>query len=70
MLNHSEIADIEQRLSDAGRSVADLCRAAGIAETTWGRWKRGDFYPSYTKSLSVQAAMAEMTDSDTEGAAQ
>lgn len=57
MFDLNEIDAMERRLSDAGLTVSDLCREAKIAETTWGRWKRGDFFPSWKKAQAVSAAM-------------
>jgi transposase-like protein len=31
---------IEARLDASGRTVADLCREAGLARSTWDRWRR------------------------------
>jgi predicted transcriptional regulator len=61
MLDQAEIAKIEERLNDSGKSVAELCREAKIAETTWGRWKRGDFHPSFSKSKAVLGAVDRLT---------
>lgn len=63
MLTPSDIAKIEARLADAGKTVADMCREADIAQTTWGRWKRGEFYPSFRSAQQVEAAVASLTGS-------
>lgn len=57
MFDPRNIEATEARLHAAGRTVADLCRAANIAQTTWGRWKRGDFLPSYRKAQKVDDAL-------------
>lgn len=57
MFDPQNIADTEARLEAAGVTVADLCRAARIAQTTWGRWKRGDYFPSYRKAREVDEAL-------------
>lgn len=50
------VAKIETGLSAKGLTVADLCRKAGIAQTTWGRWKGGKFEPrDTTKKLVIDA---------------
>lgn len=50
------VSQIETGLSDKGLTVADLCRKAGIAQTTWGRWKGGKFQPrDETKELVIKA---------------
>jgi hypothetical protein len=41
-----EIADIEQRLADAGESVGEYCKRAGINRSTWTRWKAGATAPN------------------------
>lgn len=38
--------DIEQLGADAGLSVADICRRAGIAHSTFTRWRKGDTEPT------------------------
>lgn len=70
MLNQAEIQKIEEELTVAGKSVAELCRVAEIAETTWGRWKRGEFHPSYRKAQAVKDALNQVVNSSSEGAAQ
>ncbi|ETA53990.1 helix-turn-helix domain-containing protein [Ponticoccus alexandrii] len=52
----TEIAKIEGRLCRAGQTVAELCRRAAIARSTWQRWKRGDTEPNMATWLTVQAA--------------
>lgn len=61
MLSPSDIDQIEAKLADHGKSVADLCREADIAQTTWWRWKSGAFFPSYRKARKVEAAVAALT---------
>lgn len=39
------IADIEARASDAKVTIRDLCEQAGIASSTFSRWKRSDKNP-------------------------
>lgn len=56
MLTHAKISEIEARVKGVGSTVAELCREAGVAETTWGRWKRQDFHPSYAKAMAVVEA--------------
>ncbi len=47
---------METQLKELKLSVADLCRKAGIAQTTWGRWKRGEFEPrDATKKDVIEA---------------
>jgi hypothetical protein len=47
MLQPDDIPKMEEALAERGIPVAELCRQAGIAETTWGRWKRDKFKPSF-----------------------
>jgi predicted transcriptional regulator len=50
------VAKIEEGLVEKGFTVADLCRKAGIAQTTWGRWKGGKFEPrDKTKQVVIDA---------------
>lgn len=41
-----DMTGIEGRLKDRGLTVADLCRAAEIARSTWDRWRRGETEPN------------------------
>lgn len=66
MLERTEIEQIEAKLSEHGKPVAELCREAGIAETTWGRWKRGDFHPSYAKAKAVREALSRIAGASAE----
>jgi hypothetical protein len=61
MLQPKDIPNMEASLADKGFSVADLCRRAKIAETTWWRWKQGNFNPSWRAWFDVQTAFLEMT---------
>lgn len=60
MLNPDDIPKMETKLTEKGFSVAELCRRAGIAETTWGRWKRKEFMPSFRAWTDVITAYGKM----------
>lgn len=60
MLDPADINHMEQQLKERGIPVAELCRRAKIAETTWGRWKAQAFHPSYRKAQAVKAAFADL----------
>jgi predicted transcriptional regulator len=47
--------EIERRASVAGLSMADVCRSAGIARSTFSRWKAGETEPT----LSVYRRLCE-----------
>lgn len=50
------VAKIEDGLAAEGLTVADLCRKAGIAQTTWSRWKGEKFEPrDATKKQIIEA---------------
>ena len=38
-------ADIEERAKKAGKTMAEVCREAGIAPSTFSRWKNGTTKP-------------------------
>lgn len=61
------ISQIETGLGESGIPVAELCRKAGIAQTTWGRWKSGKFLPRDETRETVIAAYNELTDSQPAG---
>lgn len=60
MFTPEKIPEIEAALAANGVSVAQFCREAEIAETTWGRWKNDQFMPSYRAAVRVQAAIKRM----------
>ena len=60
MVHPTDIPKMEQTLSAAGVPVAELCRRAKIAETTWGRWKGEKFKPSYSAWEKVAEAYSEI----------
>ncbi len=39
-------AEIEARAKDAGMSIVEVCRKAGIAPSTFYRWKAGETEPT------------------------
>jgi hypothetical protein len=53
------IADVEARLLVARKSVAALCRLAGLNQTTWVRWKNGGRAKAESWE-KIEAALAEL----------
>jgi hypothetical protein len=51
---------IEGRLDASGRTVADLCREAGLARSTWDRWRRGETEPNMRSWRSVTDAVERL----------
>lgn len=37
---------IEVKAAACGKSMAAVCREAGIAQSTWSRWRRGETEPT------------------------
>jgi transcriptional regulator with XRE-family HTH domain len=37
---------IEAKAAACGKSMAEVCRDAGIAQSTWSRWRRGETEPT------------------------
>lgn len=70
MFQPTDIQAMEAQLSEAGIPVAELCRRADIAETTWGRWKGGKFHPSYSAWTKVTKAYSQIISPDEQAAAQ
>lgn len=62
MLDPAKIEDMEEALRARRVPVAELCRRAGINATTWGRWKKGDFAPSYRAGKAVAAAFERLIE--------
>jgi predicted transcriptional regulator len=55
---HLTPADIEQRAHAMGLSLAEVCRRAGIAQSTWVRWKAGLSEPRLHVYRALVAATA------------
>lgn len=60
-LHPDNIPEMEAALAASGASVAEMCRRAGIAETTWGRWKRREVSPTFKTWGSVVCAFQGLT---------
>lgn len=50
---------IETRLKAAGHTVTKLCETAGLARSTWDRWRRGETEPNF-KSWRLAKEAADM----------
>lgn len=60
-MERETLARMEAELARHGLSVRALCLKAGVAETTWGRWKRGEVGPQLRTWTRVEAAFREIT---------
>jgi hypothetical protein len=60
MSHPEQIPEMELALSANGKTVAEMCRLAGVAETTWGRWKRKEVSPTFKSWDAVCAAYCEL----------
>lgn len=56
MTLQDEIDAIESRVRAKGRTVRDLCIEAGVARSTWDRWRRGETEPNMKTLRQVRAA--------------
>lgn len=66
---HNAIQSVETALRERRISVARLCRDAGIAQTTWVRWKSGKFSPSAPAWAKIEAALAPLVAESAEESA-
>lgn len=64
----AEIDRIEGALRDRKVSVAEMCREAGIAHSTWTRWKSGATAPNHKTWQAVRAAVAMLTKPEEDAA--
>lgn len=55
---------VEARLREADVAVNDFCARAGIARSTWTRWKSGGMAPNLATWDKVKAALFEMVDAE------
>lgn len=59
-----EIHAIEARAKAGGVQMAGVLREAGVAQSTWLRWRRGVVAPTLPTLRKVQGALdARLTDS-------
>lgn len=63
------IPKMEAALSERGISVAEMCRRASVAETTWGRWKRKEVSPTFKTWDAVGEAFKALIDPAGQGSA-
>lgn len=56
----NEIATIESRITQAGVSLADFLKLAGVDNSTWWRWKTGNATPLLTSWRAVEAQIAKL----------
>jgi len=59
-----QLTALEQRAADANVPMADILQAAGVARTTWTRWKRSDFDPRLSTLRKLHAALDEKLRAD------
>ncbi len=57
MTHQISVLEMESRLARNGVSVARLCREAGISQSTWSRWKKGDTSPRESTIRVLENAM-------------
>jgi transcriptional regulator with XRE-family HTH domain len=51
-------SDIERLAKEAGIPIGDVCRRAGIAQSTWSRWKRGKTNPRMDVYMRLRDVVA------------
>jgi transcriptional regulator with XRE-family HTH domain len=56
-----DMAGIEDRIRANGRSIRQLCIEAGIARSTWDRWRRGETEPNTKTWRAVMTAADVLT---------
>ncbi len=63
-LHPRDIPVMEANLAANGATVAELCRRASIAQTTWGRWKNGTVLPGFRAWDAASAAYKSLVSED------
>lgn len=53
------VEQIEKRAKEAGLSIAEVCRKASVANSTFTRWKSGDTNPNYAKLVAIQGVLEQ-----------
>jgi predicted transcriptional regulator len=56
------IEEIECRAKNSGISIEDLCKAAGVAPSTFYRWKSGDTSPTLITVERIFNAAEEISE--------
>jgi transcriptional regulator with XRE-family HTH domain len=51
-------SEVEEHAKAAGKTMADVCREAGIAQSTFSRWKAGHTSPTLEKYNALLKAAA------------
>ena len=54
------IPTVEAALSEAGISIASMCRRAEIAQSSWHRWKLNGVTPRESSRARVSAALESL----------
>ena len=60
MAHEIDIATAEERLRIAGKTVAELCRKADIAQSTWCRWKSRSNSPRRITAKAIRQALDQI----------
>lgn len=55
--------------NDRGITIAEVCRRAGIAHTTFGRWRRGETEPTLDVYRRIRAVVVPAKDAASQDAA-
>ena len=55
-----DVETIEEELAKREVPVAELCRRAGMAQSTWQRWKNGHFEPRASTARRIDRALSEI----------
>lgn len=57
MDNASVVEDLEAQARAAGKSISEVCREAGVARSTFTRWKSGDNAPNIRTLRKIQEVL-------------
>jgi len=55
-----DMNEMESRLRANGQSVSKLCDRAGLARSTWDRWKRQETAPNFKSWDAIREAVEEI----------
>ena len=70
MFGQFDIDAAARKLDELGVPEAEFCRRADINVTTWGRWKRKEFSPSFRSAQRAIATLNDLTNQHEKGAVQ
>ena len=65
----SVVEDLEAQAREAGKSISEVCREAGVARSTFTRWKSGSHEPNIRTLQKISDVLTAPTGQEPSKAA-